>query len=70
MRSWRAWLKGLGDSMHTRGLPAIGILDPPSLKKVLLEITAAMNGVATDSVGAPLSFCCVGQRALSRRRAH
>ena len=50
-KTQRTWILQMGKSMGKRDLPSISNLDPHNLKKVLLEITAAMNGVATDSIG-------------------
>ena len=47
----RMWMLHLGNGMRKRNLPNINTLDAPNMKKVLLEVTAALRGEATDSVG-------------------
>lgn len=50
-KTQRMWMTQLGSGLSSRNLPDINILTPATMKDMLLEVTAAMRGEATDSTG-------------------
>ena len=50
-KTQRMWLSHFGGACSKRGLPNSNVMDDATLKRVLEEVTAALHGELTDSVG-------------------